>query len=41
MRSVTFSAILFKYHLTKTNTVYSELFFTKKIICPLYTTEIP
>jgi len=36
MRLVTFLATLLKYHLTNTNTVYSELFFTKKMICPLY-----
>lgn len=39
MRSVTFLAILLKYHLTKTNTVYSELFFAEEIIRPLYATD--
>lgn len=39
MRSVAFLATLLKYHLIKTNTVCSELFFTRKIICPLYATN--
>lgn len=39
MRSVTFLAILLKHDLTKTNTVSSKLFFTKKISDPLYATN--